>query len=859
MLACFRHGCGRIAANAPTAWAWGLFTAVKIRPDVERCERQARLALAIGGVTAIAVDLVDPDNGRIEQLVHVRPPSTSEHDARQKPAVTTQVDVNYLISPPQLTAFLAEAIQKPGAHEQPLDEATQGQLSGPARQIAQQLLGVTHLLACRLGTSSDVTGLLVFALQRSTTGAERTIIESLATRLSDSLANPSARLAEPAEGASLLDGILAVAEVARLVGSEQIETVLASIVAQLRTTLDADSILLGLPQGKSAWQFGVARSQAGERLHPEWVNGRTTKAPRGIGGWVFGTGQPALAADVANDQRAEADADGLGPEAVMAVPLEVRGKIIGVLRVGSASVGRFTGQDLEALEALAQQTAIVVENGQLYLKTRAQNERLALFARVVASSPDAIVLADLDEHIHHCNPATTRLFGYGEAEMVGQSLSSLLGVASLAALRLGDPMEAAEWNRELRLPRKDGSSFPAEVHVSLVHDEDGRPLGSAAIVRDLTARKELEGQLVQAEKLRSVGVMASGVAHQMNNTLASVVGQADLVLQTTNDPDTRARMTSVIQAAEDGAAAVRRIRDFARESSPENFDPVDLAAIARDVVESTAVRWRDQAQREGRAIDTAITVSGSSWVPGSASELREALTNLILNAVDALPDGGAIRIDIREEDDKILLRVEDNGTGMPLEVAQRAFDPFFTTKPFGSGTGLGLALTRGIVQRHHGSIDIRSSPGVGTAFEIRLPRAEPAADSADAPTTFAVRPLRILVVEDEPVLCEQLRAILSIDRHDVRVCGGGPEGLEALEGDDYDLVITDLGMPDVDGWEIARAAKARRPETRVALVTGWAGEVADRADLVQRGVDTVISKPYRIQTIRDAVAEVSRT
>jgi CheY-like chemotaxis protein len=191
-------------------------------------------------------------------------------------------------------------------------------------------------------------------------------------------------------------------------------------------------------------------------------------------------------------------------------------------------------------------------------------------------------------------------------------------------------------------------------------------------------------------------------------------------------------------------------------------------------------------------------------------------------------------------------------------VAQRAFDPFFTTKPFGSGTGLGLALARGIVQRHHGTIDVRSSPGAGTSFEIRFPRAEPAAHEPVAAPAPPAHRMRILVVEDERMLGDQLRAILSIDGHAVRVCGGGAEGITALDDEEFDLVITDLGMPDVDGWEVARAAKERRPRARVALVTGWAGEVADRSDLVERGVDAVISKPYRIQTIRDAVAAVTK-
>jgi two-component system cell cycle sensor histidine kinase/response regulator CckA len=827
-------------------------TALKYRLDVERCEQQARLALAIGGVAAIAVDLIDPDSGSIEQIVRVRPPAATDTTLRSK-TDTADVDVDYLISPPRLTSFLGEAIQNPEPIEQTLEIATEGQLSAAARQVVQQLLGVSHLLACRI--DGHAPGLLVFALQRSITAPEAAIVAGFARAMAVAFDSMDDQAPHTSSEDALLTGILAVADAARLDASERLDGLLTAIAERIRTTLDVDSILLAVPQEKS-WQLGVALSDDGRRLHPAWESGAGDVAG-GIARWVYRTGQFALAADVRTDERASTEHDGPGPEAVMVVPLQARGTTIGVLRAGSTAVGRFGGADLEALAGLGKQTTIVVENGQLYLKTRGQNERLALFARVVATSPDAIVLADLDEHIHHCNAATARLFGYSEVDLVGRRVSTLLGVASLAALRLEEPSGSGESDREIRLPRKDGSTFSAEIHVSLVHDDESRAIGSATIVRDLTGRKQLEQQLLQSEKLRSVGVMASGVAHQMNNTLASVVGQADLVLNTTKDPETQARMTSIIQAAEDGAAAVRRIRDFARESAPENFDPLDLAAIARDVLEATAVRWRDQAQREGRAIDATLTVRGSSWVPGSHSELREAVTNLVLNAVDALPEGGHISMRVEEEENKVALYVQDDGTGMPMEVAQRAFDPFFTTKPFGSGTGLGLALTRGIVQRHHGSIDVRSEPGQGTTFEIRLPRAEPAVEAPAEPASSPPSAIRILVVEDEPILCEQLRAILSIDRHDVRVCGGGPEGLAALSKEDFDLVITDLGMPDVDGWEIARAAKARRADTRVALVTGWAGEVADRGDLAERGVDTVISKPYRIQTIRDAVAEAT--
>lgn len=217
--------------------------------------------------------------------------------------------------------------------------------------------------------------------------------------------------------------------------------------------------------------------------------------------------------------------------------------------------------------------------------------------------------------------------------------------------------------------------------------------------------------------------------------------------------------------------------------------------------------------------------------------------------------GGSIKIEICQAQGDACLKVTDDGIGMAEEVRQRIFDPFFTSKPFGSGTGLGLALAHGIVQRHGGSITARSEPGVGTTFDIHLPCAENAGTpEVEQESASHARAFRVLVVEDEPILGEQLRAILSLDGHQVRVCDGGQAALAALDGEEFDVVISDLGMPGVNGWEVAAAAKARRPLVQVGLVTGWAGELASSEDLYARGVDFVVSKPYRLQTIRDAVA-----
>jgi CheY-like chemotaxis protein/anti-sigma regulatory factor (Ser/Thr protein kinase) len=286
-----------------------------------------------------------------------------------------------------------------------------------------------------------------------------------------------------------------------------------------------------------------------------------------------------------------------------------------------------------------------------------------------------------------------------------------------------------------------------------------------------------------------------------------------------------------------------------------------LAEVARDIVETTAPRWRDHAARHGRIIDARVLARSAVWTMGAVTELREAVTNLVLNAVDALPSGGSIDIEALEVGDRAVLRVSDTGTGMTEEVKQRIFDPFFTTKPFGQGTGLGLALVYGIVERHQGEIRVVSQPGEGTTFEIDLPLAPAASPTPELeekqldPTTQG---LRILVVEDEKVLGEQLRTILSMDGHTIRLCSSGQEALDALY-ERYDLVITDLAMPGIGGKEVASAAKARFPDMPVGVVSGWTSDLVEVGDLAESGIDFVVPKPYRIQTIREAVAKACAT
>jgi CheY-like chemotaxis protein/anti-sigma regulatory factor (Ser/Thr protein kinase) len=278
------------------------------------------------------------------------------------------------------------------------------------------------------------------------------------------------------------------------------------------------------------------------------------------------------------------------------------------------------------------------------------------------------------------------------------------------------------------------------------------------------------------------------------------------------------------------------------------------------VARLTAPRWRDAPQAEGRPIELIVESEPDCAIEGSASALREAITNLIFNAVDALPRGGAICLGAREQDERIVIEVQDTGTGMPPDVQARVFDPFFTTKGE-RGTGLGLPQVLTIVERHSGTIQLESEPDRGTTFRLSFPRAAERrrrkGPRAEEPASAPVRGIRILVVEDEQQLARMAGLVLTQRGHHVVVAASAEEALMYLEEQPFELVISDLGLgAGKNGWELADAVRERWPRTRFVLVTGW-GAAIDTTEARARGVDRVIAKPYRISDLRQVADHVA--
>jgi len=373
-------------------------------------------------------------------------------------------------------------------------------------------------------------------------------------------------------------------------------------------------------------------------------------------------------------------------------------------------------------------------------------------------------------------------------------------------------------------------------------------------------------QRTHAEKMAALGELSFGVAHNVNNTLTGILGRAQL-LRRTNDPQKMATgLDMIIKSADDGAQIIRRIQDFARKAPSRALEAVSVAELLKDVCEMTRPRWETRA--DCSAINFALFADCQASVMGDPVELREVLVNVLYNAVDAMPTGGSIRLSAQEVDDQVILKITDTGTGMKPEVKSRLFDPFFTTKGK-AGTGMGLAVSFGIIRRHNGSIEVESEPGIGTTFLISLPKASntPTQGSASVPrgSAFAAsgERLRVLVVDDESVVREVLQEALENEGCEVIAAESGEEALRLYDENkgQIDLVFTDIGLSEMSGWELVTAIRKRSETVPLAIVSGWAEAISwDTRNAAK--ADWVISKPFdigKISKIANEIAERKKT
>lgn len=390
-----------------------------------------------------------------------------------------------------------------------------------------------------------------------------------------------------------------------------------------------------------------------------------------------------------------------------------------------------------------------------------------------------------------------------------------------------------------------------------------------ALQRAYDDLRQTQQGMLQQERLRALGQMASGITHDINNAISPVTLYTESLLERESGLTERGRsqLQTIARAIDDVAATVARMREFYRQREPQAaMRPVQLNDLVQHVIELTRARWQDMPQQRGAVVTPVMDLMPVlPAVLGTEPELREALINLIFNAVDAMPTGGTLTVRTciqRGNDLPVCLEVTDTGIGMDEDTRRRCLEPFFTTKGE-RGTGLGLAMVYGTAQRHGAELDIDSSPGRGTTARLAFAAAASATtgtlpDSAASPAA----PLHILLVDDDPVLLKSLGDTLAQDGHSVITAAGGQLGIDALlsahrMGRSFDVVLTDLGMPYVDGRRLAAAVKEASAATPVIMLTGWGRRLAAEGDIPPH-VDLMLSKPPKLQALRAALAQVTQ-
>jgi signal transduction histidine kinase/ActR/RegA family two-component response regulator len=647
---------------------------------------------------------------------------------------------------------------------------------------------------------------------------------------------------------------------------------------------------------------------------PESLIGMEISPPRGgVVGEVIAKKSPVLYKDYEHHPNRLKELDSCHIEEVLGAPLIVRQMIIGTMAIGTSDPEvHFQQTEIDLLYSFADQAAIAIGNAKLYEDSLAKIRQLTtlyemgktlsstldlddLFKKALELLKDrlgyttcGILLLDREKDELYVKQVTGRNLEETKKLKFGVGIDGVVGWAA----KTGELVYVPDVSKDSRyIPGessiKSEAAFPLKVRDQLFgvlniesdelngfDEEDLKTLSSFAsqmsisienaqlfsdLKQTLQELKQAQDQIVQAEKLRAMGEMASGVAHDFNNVLAVVLGNIQLLLHQLDHlspEEVREGLKVIERSSKDGAETIRRIQEFTGVRRDREFITLSLNEIITEVVNITQPRWRDQTQKKGIQVGLTTQLGDIPMIMGNPSELREVLTNIVFNAVDAMPKGGELTITTQPQaEDWVEVRIADTGIGMTEEVKRRVFDPFFTTKGV-TNSGLGMSVSYGIIKRHGGEILIESELGKGTNFVIHLPTGygEEEAVVKEVTPVKESRQARILVIDDEHSVRDVLARILKTKGHQVVVASDGEEGIERFRCEPFDLVFTDLGMPKLSGWEVGKTIKAINPKVPIAMITGWGVEL-DRQKLSENGIDLSIAKPFNFDQVINLVSE----
>ena len=543
------------------------------------------------------------------------------------------------------------------------------------------------------------------------------------------------------------------------------------------------------------------------------------------------------------------------------LPLFFKETLLGFVFGGRHLRKDFHPEEIEILNSIGNQISVAIANARLFHAIR---EAKTEWETTFDAMSELICMQDLEGRIIRVNKALARRLGLEPRDVVNHQAEEVFKDAQSPWCH-HQKLQMYEQDKIIAMEFEDqvlNGSF--EIATTPVYSSDGRLFAWLFVGKDVTDQRHLQNQIVQVERLKALGEMASGVAHDFNNILASILGKTQVMLgalERGNVPDPqnlRTNLKVIERTTIQGAQTVKRIQDFTRIRTDQKFHHVDLNQVIEDAIDIIKP-VRDQCELTGVKIDLQFSRGDVPTISGISSELADVIVNIIANAIDAMPEGGTIQISSgpyqAENSEYAEIKIRDTGVGMSNEVKQKVFDPFFSTKG-PKGTGLGMSVAYGIVARHHGNIALESELGQGTTCMLYFPaatQAERANRTRSAP--MEKQKIRILVIDDEDVIRDFLAEMFVTVGHEADVAATGPEGIAMFEAGRYDVIFSDLGLPDMSGWDVAKAIRAKNAQVPIVLLSGW-GIQLDDVRIKECGVDLVLSKPCQMDELINAVDEV---
>src|SRR6266852_5674771 len=479
------------------------------------------------------------------------------------------------------------------------------------------------------------------------------------------------------------------------------------------------------------------------------------------------------------------------------------------------------------------------------------SKQRAFLASLVDLAPDEIYTLDSARRFTWMNQRAEGDSGLTPSVLLGQDFTMIVATESEeeANAAVQCTLGGEEKQFEVRTICTDGRVRCMDAHTSPLW-RDGSITGVLVFMSDITEKKLAQARAARSDKLRALGELAAGVAHNLNNSLTVIQGRAQLLLMRSAEDSSKKSLEVITQAVGDCSQTLRRLLDFSRRDSTRASVPVDLSELVASSVEIARPKWQAEAAHRTGTVEVRIDAPRPVMTLGDSAELREVVLNLIFNAVDAMPQGGVIEVGTRVEGQTARFWVADTGSGMTAAVIARIFEPFYSTK-VERVTGLALSASHGIIENHAGDINVTSEPGKGTRFEVILPLHEATSSAILKPVAASsngTKSARVLIVEDEEQVRTLLHDAFRAEGHQVTEATTGAEALARLDQNGFDLIVCDLGLPELSGLHVARWVKEFRPELPVIIATGYAEMIADE-DYHKARIDDVIRKPYAVSDV----------